>query len=142
MKENINMTYILKINEIPDISKIAELYDDAGWSNYTKDLDVLLKAFYSSLCIITAWDNNELVGVLRAVGDGMTIVYIQDILVKKTYQRQGIGKLLINEVMNEYKNVRQKVLLTENESNTIQFYKSCGFHTAQSYNTVAFVNFN
>lgn len=130
---------IIKINEIPDIKEIEALYSDAGWTSYTKDLDILLKAFYCSLSIITAWKDNELVGVLRAVGDGMTIVYIQDILVKQAYQRQGIGRLLINEIMNEYKNVRQKVLLTDNEDRTIAFYKSCGFSTADSCNTLAFV---
>ena len=131
----------IKINEIPDIKELEALYNDAGWTTYTKDLDVLLKAFYCSLSIITAWKNNELVGVLRAVGDGMTIVYIQDIIVKKTYQRQGIGKALINEIMNEYKKVRQKVLLTDNQPNTIAFYESLNFSDAQSYGTVAFVKF-
>lgn len=131
----------IKINEIPDIKEIETLYNDAGWTAYTKDLDVLLKAFYCSLSIITAWKDNELVGVLRAVGDGMTIVYIQDIIVKTTHQRQGIGRLLINEIMNEFKKVRQKVLLTDNQPNTLAFYESCGFSTSESCGTIAFVKF-
>ena len=131
----------IKINEIPDIRELEALYNDVGWTTYTKDLDVLLKAFYCSLSIITAWKNNELIGVLRAVGDGITIVYIQDIIVKTTHQRQGIGRLLVNEIMNEYKKVRQKVLLTDNQPNTLAFYKSCGFSTSESCGAIAFVKF-
>lgn len=133
---------ILKNNEIPDIKELYDIYNDAGWYNYTKDLDMLQKAFYNSLSVVTAWKDNELTGILRAVGDGCTIIYIQDIIVKEKYQRQGIGRLLINEIMNEYKNVRQKVLLTENEHNTVAFYKSCGLSPVDNYNHVSFIKYN
>ena len=132
---------ILKNNEIPDIKELYNIYNDAGWSNYTKDLDKLQKAFYNSLSVITAWKDNELVGVLRAVGDGCTIIYIQDIIVKESFQRQGIGRLLINEIMEEFKNVRQKVLLTENQPDTVAFYNSCGFSPVDKYNHVSFINY-
>lgn len=133
---------ILKNNEIPDIKELYTIYNDAGWTNYTNDLDNLLKAYYNSLSVITAWKDNELVGILRAVGDGCTIIYIQDIIVKENFHRKGIGKLLINELMNEYKNVRQKVLLTENQPNTLAFYKSCGFLPVDKYDHVSFINYN
>lgn len=132
---------ILKNNEITEINELYDIYNDAGWFNYTKDLDMLQKAFYSSLSVITAWKDNELVGILRAVGDGCTIIYIQDIIVKENYQRQGIGRLLINEIMSEYKNVKQKVLLTENEHNTVAFYKSCGLAPVEKYNHISFIKY-
>lgn len=33
--------------------------------------------------VLTAWSDDKLVGILRIVGDGYTIVYIQDLLVLK-----------------------------------------------------------
>ena len=74
-----------------------------------------------------AYENEKLLGIIRTVGEGCSIVYIQDILVLPEYQRQGIGKALLNEILEIYKNVYQKVLLTDNTERTISFYKSLGF---------------
>jgi len=80
----------LKQDIIPDLQSLVELYNSAGWYIYTRDLDKLRCAFEHSLKVVTAWDGERLVGLLRAVGDGCTIVYIQDILVSPGYQRQGL----------------------------------------------------
>ncbi|WP_430038931.1 GNAT family N-acetyltransferase [Peribacillus simplex] len=40
---------------------------------------------------MTAWDDDKLVALIRVVGDGQTIIYIQVILVLENYQDQGIG---------------------------------------------------
>jgi len=129
-----------KKNIIPQIEDLAKLYNNVEWYNYTKDLKVLKKAFENSLLIISAWDKDNLVGLLRAVGDGQTIMYIQDVLINKQYQRQGIGSQLMKSVIDKYGHIRQKVLLTDNEEATISFYKSCGFVTTDSCNAVAFIN--
>lgn len=131
-----------KKNIIPEIDDLAKLYNNVGWYTYTKDLKVLKKAFENSLLIISAWDNDNLIGLLRAVGDGQTIMYIQDILINKQYQRQGIGCQLMKSFMDEYGHIRQKVLLTDNEEATISFYKSCNFVKVDSYNSVAFIHYS
>lgn len=104
-------------------------------------MNKLENAFKNSLRVISAWDNQKLVGLVRIIGDGLTIIYIQDILVLVEYQRMGIGKKLINYVLEEYGNVRQKVLITDNEPNTVEFYKSVGFNLLEKYNGVSFVNY-
>ena len=80
------------------------------------------------LFAIGAYDHNQLVGLIRVVGDGLTIIYIQELLVNPAYQRRGIGTKLINSVLKKYDSVRQKVLLTENSLKTRMFYKSCNFN--------------
>lgn len=82
-----------------------------------------------------------LVGLIRVVGDGYSIVYIQDILVLQEYQNNGIGKKLIEIVLNKYKDVRQKVLLTDNKDKTILFYKKVGFLKAEEFGCIAFAKF-
>lgn len=128
-------------SDIPNIKDLEYLYNDVGWINYTNDLNKLENAFKNSLRVISAWDNQKLVGLVRIIGDGLTIIYIQDILVLVEYQRMGIGKKLINYVLEEYGNVRQKVLITDNEPNTVEFYKSVGFNLLEKYNGVSFVNY-
>ena len=80
-----------------------------------------------------------MVGIIRAVGDGYSIVYIQDIIVLPEYQRKGIGTLLLDKILSEYKNVYQKALMTDNTEKNIQFYKSVGFTMDTDINSRAFL---
>ena len=45
--------------------------------------------------LITAWDNDLLVGVSRALSDFAFCCYLSDLAVDEKYQHQGIGKELI-----------------------------------------------
>ena len=135
------MNYKLKDNVLPSISDLITLYSDAGWSNYTNNTKMLEKAYHNSLLNITAWDNDKLIGSIRIVGDGVSIIYIQDILVLKEYQHIGIGSKLFTEAMSRYKDVYQKVLLTENDPKTKAFYEKMGFVAAEQYGCVSFVKF-
>ena len=45
--------------------------------------------------IITARDNNVLIGVARSLTDFMYCTYLSDLAVDQTYQKKGIGKELI-----------------------------------------------
>lgn len=47
--------------------------------------------------LITAWDNDKLVGVSRAISDFSFCCYLSDLAVDEKYQKQGIGKKLIDE---------------------------------------------
>lgn len=107
-----------------ELNDVLQLYSDAGWYAYTNDPEKLMSAVTNSLCTITAWENNQLIGLVRAVGDDASILYIQDILVLSARQREGIGKTLLLTLMSLYKHVRQTVLITDNSPKTIAFYKS------------------
>ena len=107
--------------------EILTLYSAVGWTAYTQSPDSLRAGFAKSLLILAAYDDDELVGLIRCVGDRETIVYIQDILVSPEYQRQGIGSALLQEVVSHFSHVRQIVLSTDREERTLQFYKSLGF---------------
>lgn len=107
--------------------EIINLYQSVGWTNYVNNPAMLKNAYVNSLKILGAYENEKLLGVIRVVGDGHSIVYIQDIIVLPEYQRHGIGTALLGKILEIYQNVYQKVLLTDNTEKTIQFYKSAGF---------------
>lgn len=125
----------VKIN----IADLEKLYSDAGWANYTSNLNKLSAAYEKSDFVASAWDDNQLVGVIRVISDGETIAYIQDILVLKDYQRMGIGSKLFEMALKKYKGVRQKVLLTDNAPKTVAFYESNGFEKCTDIGTMSFV---
>ena len=130
---------ILKTNTIPGRDQILKLYENVGWTAYTKDPDLLERALAMSLKLWTLWDDDQLTGLARVVGDGESIVYIQDLLVLTSYQKKGLGTRLIQAILEEYKSVRQLVLLTDNTSKNIAFYKKNGLVEVSAYYCLAFM---
>ena len=107
--------------------EILRLYSAVGWSAYTDDPEALRKGFEQSLLVLAAYEDDELTGIIRVVGDGATIVFVQDILVFPEYQRKGIGTALLKEILDRYGHVRQIELATDSTPKTIAFYESIGF---------------
>jgi len=120
---------------------LMKLYQNVGWSAYTEDLDLLKEAIMKSLDVITAWEDGELVGLIRTIGDGLIILFIQDILVQNDYQNRGIGSRLLQEILEKYASVRQKVLLTEEAEDVRAFYEKNGFSSCDKGTLVAFAKF-
>lgn len=118
--------------------EILKLYDSVGWTSYTRRPEMMRNAYEHSLYVLGAYDGEQLVGIIRVIGDGYSIIYIQDIIVLPSYQRKGIGAQLLKDVLNHYPDVYQKVLLTENEEKTVKFYESVGFTADYNNGCVAF----
>ena len=78
-------------------------------------------------------------GLLRIVGDGNTIIYIQDILVLSNYKRKKIGSKMMEICLSKFSKVRQKVLLTDDTKETRKFYESLGFDSCDKGELVSFV---
>ena len=92
---------------------LKKLYLSVQWFSYTDDMGTLKQAISNSLAVVSAWDNDKLVGLTRVVGDGSTIIYVQDLLVHPEYQNKRIGTIMLSMILDKYKQVRQKVLLTD-----------------------------
>lgn len=108
-------------------TEILSLYASVGWTAYTDQPEALKNGFENSLLTLAAYEGEQLLGLIRTVGDGHTIVFIQDILVFPEYQRKGIGSALLKAILDRYSHVRQIELTTDNTLKTIAFYKFMGF---------------
>jgi GNAT superfamily N-acetyltransferase len=106
--------------------EILPLYQSVGWTNYTDRPDMLEQAYRHSLKAYAACVGERLVGVVRVIGDGFSVVFVQDLLVHPEYQRQGIGTTLLKTVLEEYRDVYQLHLLTDHTEKTTTFYQSLG----------------
>ena len=107
--------------------EILRLYSEVGWVSYTQNMPALKQGYMNSLLVLAAYEGDELLGLIRVVGDGFTIIFVQDILVFPEKQRQGVGRALLQAVLDRYKDVRQIELVTDNTPKTIAFYNSLGF---------------
>lgn len=108
-------------------AEILRLYASVGWTAYTDRPEVLRQSFANSMLTLAAYEGEALLGIIRAVGDGHTIVFVQDILVFPEHQRKGVGAALLRAMLDRYCHVRQIELATDNTPATVAFYRSMGF---------------
>lgn len=108
------------------LSQALPLYESVGWTNYTDQPEMLQRALAHSLCVLGAYAGDQLIGLVRGVGDGASILYVQDLLVYPEWQRQGVGTQLMQALLHHYESVYQVVLLTDDTDKTNGFYRSLG----------------
>jgi GNAT superfamily N-acetyltransferase len=106
---------------------LVGLYESVGWTAYTQDPHRLAAAVRNSSFVATAWMGDELVGLVRAMSDDVSIAYLQDVLVRPSFQGAGIGHELMQAFLERYSHVRQKVLLTDDRPDQLRFYQRLGF---------------
>jgi ribosomal protein S18 acetylase RimI-like enzyme len=137
----------LRVAQVTDIDadELVGLYAAVGWTAYTKDPELLVAAVRGSTYVVAARRDGKLVGLARALSDGATICYLQDILVHPDAQRGGVGRALVTAVLEHFGPVRQQVLLTDDEPGQRAFYESLGFTEIRDLGAGtlrAFVRFN
>lgn len=129
----------IKKQEIVKLDDVLHLYQAVGWTNYTHQPQMLEQALSHSLATYLARDGEKIVGLVRLVGDGFSSVFVQDLIVLPTYQRQGIGSTLMNQVLSDYKDIYQIQLATDESEKTLAFYRSLGFETLSTYDCIGMI---
>ena len=112
--------------DIP-LDTILKLYSANEWSSANKPNE-LRDALMNSHSLLTAWDNDRLVGLGNAISDGHLVVYYPHLLVDPEYHLQGIGSELMRRLMANYEGFHQHVLIADGSA--IDFYEKCGFTRA------------
>ncbi len=118
--------------------EVQDLYESVGWmsAKYPKRL---LRAFQSAGAVISAWDNNRLIGLAEVIDDKEMTAYIHYLLVRPEYQRQGIGSRLLEFIKEKYKNYLYLIVIAE-EKELIEFYKCSGFIGDKQKNPLFIIN--
>jgi len=107
--------------------EVLQLYLVNQWSAAEKP-QLLLKALQHSYSLVTARINGRLVGLGNAISDGYLVVYFPHLLVHPEVQRQGIGRLIMQEMLQRYSGFHQKILVAD--QHVTEFYKALGFERA------------
>lgn len=122
------MEMTVEIHDNLNADEYNKLRAEAGWE--IKNPLIVEKAIRNSTIIKKATCDNEIAGMARAIGDGMSYLLV-DVVVSSRYQKQGIGKRLVNSIIDDIKNETMA-----GEYSTInlisikgmeKFYESCGF---------------
>jgi len=111
------------------VEQLYHLFFSAGWtgSESNPDPDMLKKfnaPFINSTLVISAWDKDRLVGVVRVLSDKVIRSVIYDLVVDPEYQGKGIGKELIKKCIEHFPNTEW---LVQTEKHISGFYEKIGF---------------
>ena len=128
---------MLAEDEIPDTQDLVDLYTSVSWLRYAQEPDRLHEAVVGSSYVVTARASGQLVGLARCVSDGVSIAYVQDILVRPEFQQQGVGRRMMDAVLRRFSSVRQVVLLTDDEDRQHAFYQAMGFVDIRTFDEPA-----
>ena len=129
----------IRKQEIVKLEDVLHLYQAVGWTNYTNQSQMLEQALSHSLAIYLAFDGEKIVGLIRLVGDGFSSVFVQDLIVLPTYQRQGIGSALMKQALEDFKEAYQVQLATDQTEKNVGFYRSMGFETLSTYDCTGMI---
>ena len=104
-------------NELSNLYKIAPLGD--------KKPNDLKTVFENSMFKCFIYADNKLIGVGRALADGIDCSYICDVAIHPDYHNKGIGKEVVSKLIDFLKN-HNKIILYSYPGKE-QFYAKLGF---------------
>ena len=91
--KRVNITY--RTDARPDSALIAALYRASPLYRPVDDLARIAAMYAGSNVVLTAFEGDELVGILRGWTDGAYDGYVCDMAVLPDYQKQGVGRRLL-----------------------------------------------
>lgn len=106
-------------------SQIADLFNSVDWFSGGFP-DRLKKALLNSSRVISAWEREKLVGLIRGLDDGGWQAKIDCLLVNPQYQGQGIASTLLKKLLQEYTDFLYVDVVPDEKKNVI-FYEKHGF---------------
>ena len=124
------------LENINNVQEFNELYDAVGWGAY--DDEVSETALKNTMYSVSVYENDNIIGYGRLIGDGIVFLYIHDIMVKPEYQGKGIGKTIMNKLLDKVNELRKinpylRTYLGASKGKE-EFYKKCGFITREEAN--------
>ncbi|MBW9159381.1 GNAT family N-acetyltransferase [Clostridium tagluense] len=107
-----------------DYEKLKTLFNEVGWNDKTEDINRLKAMVENSQIVVTAWDEEIMVGFARCTTDYVFNGQINNVVVDSKYRRKGIGKVLINKIVDSSKQV---TYMLRGSIRNEDFYRILGF---------------
>ena len=126
-----------------DYTDVYNIYYKVGWIKKTekfneKSVENIIKKSYCFACAI---DKKKIIGIGRAISDGTSDAYIQDVAVLENYRKKGIGKQIIVKLIDHLKKKKIGWIGLITEPGSSEFYKKLGFKKMDKHIPMIY-NFN
>ena len=121
------------------VEQVQKLFLSVGWVSGEYPTR-LYKALMNSSTVISAWDGDRLVGLIRVLDDSELVAYMHYVLVHPDYHGQGIAGHMVELVKEKYKDYLYIELMPEERKNAV-FYEKHGFQIMQDGVAMQLCNF-
>jgi GNAT superfamily N-acetyltransferase len=83
-----------------ELALVIDLYraSTLGERRPIEDHERMAEMIRCANLVVTAWDDELLVGIARSLSDFSYCTYLSDLAVRKSHQRQGIGRDMIKRI--------------------------------------------
>ncbi|MCP0887238.1 GNAT family N-acetyltransferase [Ligilactobacillus sp. WILCCON 0076] len=108
-------------------SELINLFEKINRDMDMDELDNLRKGLKKSY-VIAAYENKKLIGMVRALSDYSTLVYIQDLIIVPEYRGLRVGKTLMHHLLNYFGAIEQVVVSPLINTEDEKFYRYLGFY--------------
>jgi GNAT superfamily N-acetyltransferase len=113
---------------LPPASEYLALFESTGWNReYRLSAEDLQEAIRHSWFLVTAYDQNRLVGTGRVISDGVFHALIVDVIVKPAYQRRSLGTAIMRRLLERCRAARIRDVQLFCARGKISFYSRLGF---------------
>lgn len=124
---------MITYSETKDFSaeEIQRLFCSVHWES-GRHPEQVVKGLKNSSTVISAWDGERLVGLVRGLDDGAAVGFLHYLLVDPEYQGMHIGYELMTRIMEKYRDFLH-VKIMPSDPETIPFYEKFGFRIYANY---------
>lgn len=114
-----------RINDRPSIGSICDLRAAVGYDRNEDEYQVALDHYDAT---VSAYEENgSLVGWCAAVTDGACHGFLVDVIVHPEWQRRGIGRSLVHQIVGCLMRNGISVVHADFKEEHAAFYRKCGF---------------
>lgn len=121
-----NITFKTNKTDI-DWQQVAGVLRRSHLSNHTAEEQEIM--FKNSFAVVFVYDNDQIVGVARALSDGICQAAVYNIALDEEYRGYGIGRELIKRLLDQLQG--QMVILYTHPKN-IELYEKLGFRRSKT----------
>lgn len=111
-----------------DYTQVVDIFYSIGFLKKLEKRKIyqtaIEKAFRNSQFVVAAFDGNQLIGFGRVVTDTALFATIWNMIVRPDYQKQGIGKMIIQKCLEHYPDLQFFLIA---DQNVVGFYEKNGF---------------
>lgn len=112
-----------RLEKDPDLERVYSLYREAGWIKSGADVSFVEPMIRNSFAVACAFDRGRLIGMMRALSDGVSDAYLLDLVVDSAYRRHGIGKKLLDLLTNHMASLGVDWIVCIGAPGTESFYR-------------------
>lgn len=120
--------------------EIQELFLSVGWVSGQYP-NRLYKALMGSSTVLSAWNGENLAGLVRVIDDGELVAFVHYVLVNPKYQGNGIAGKMIEMIKEKYRDFLYIEVMPD-ESKNATFYEKYGFKIMADGVPMQICNFN